>query len=501
MSENKLAEAEIIKTDEDKKLVFGWASIIKDNYGKILLDRQDDFIDSEEELEKSAYSFVLNSRDGGEMHIRKGVSTLVESIVFTEEKQKALGIPTGTLPTGWWVGFRVNDDKVWEQVKKGHYIGFSVHGTGRREATEVSLEDITEIEKAEKKKNTKISTVMREFKAGKLKSSSGQKVTDPKQAMAIAISEQKRKDKMKKINLEVVKAKTEAVSEVPTKIITKGDVRLIRGLSVLLADTMSVYHEAHGFHWNVKGQDFSQYHELFEEIYTDLYGSIDPIAENILKMGADAPFHLSQFVAMRTIPESEPANEPQAMASALLGSLEGLLATLNMAFNLATVAKEQGIANFIAERIDSTQKWMWQLRSSTGVQKGEGPGHPFRGNQHTRGKGGVTFRGKRRGGSQSSKTVATPKEMSDAESKLTSSGLARYKTLREDKGMSETRRQMGIRSNTHEATMNHIRTSYPQWVKGGANSGMKSGRRNYRGVGMGISTTPTGSKGKGKKKA
>ena len=38
-------------------------------------------------------------------------------------------------------------------------------------------------------KPNKVSTVMREFKAGKLKSSSGQKVTNPKQAIAIGLSE------------------------------------------------------------------------------------------------------------------------------------------------------------------------------------------------------------------------------------------------------------------------------------------------------------------------
>jgi len=37
----------------------------------------------------------------------------------------------------------------------------------------------------------KIKRVMKEFKEGKLKSSSGQKVTNPKQAIAIGISEQK----------------------------------------------------------------------------------------------------------------------------------------------------------------------------------------------------------------------------------------------------------------------------------------------------------------------
>lgn len=50
------------------------------------------------------------------------------------------------------------------------------------------------IEKAKKKKN-KVQTVMGEFKEGKLESSSGKKVTNPKQAIAIALSEQRRAKK------------------------------------------------------------------------------------------------------------------------------------------------------------------------------------------------------------------------------------------------------------------------------------------------------------------
>jgi len=211
---NQRIDGVITKVDDDKRLVCGWASIIKDTEGKVLLDRQNDFIDDENELEKSAYTYVLHSRDGGEMHIRKGVSTMVESVVLTKEKQEALGIPEGTVPIGWWIGFKVNDDRVWSEVKKGGYSGFSVHGTGQRKETKLSADEYTEIEKndksaekpalrvskryvelltkAQKNRKNKIATVMTEFKAGKLKSADGKTVTDPKQAMAIAISEQKK---------------------------------------------------------------------------------------------------------------------------------------------------------------------------------------------------------------------------------------------------------------------------------------------------------------------
>jgi starvation-inducible DNA-binding protein len=151
----------------------------------------------------------------------------------------------------------------------------------------------------------------------------------------------------------------------------EGVEELVKTLSVLLADTYSVYHEAHGLHWNVKGQDFAQYHELFGKIAEDIYGSVDHIAENILKLGYDSPFHMSQLAAIRTIKEMELADNdsPAAMSLALLSGINQLIAALKNAFIVADKANEQGIADFISGRIESTQKWAWQLRASLGMQK------------------------------------------------------------------------------------------------------------------------------------
>ena len=149
----------------------------------------------------------------------------------------------------------------------------------------------------------------------------------------------------------------------------KADDTVATALMKLLANTVSVYHEAHGFHWNVKGQDFAQYHALFAEIYSDLYESVDPIAENILKMGYNAPYQMSQLVALRTIPEAFPVSEPLNMALELLKSIEMLIIADKETFDVANKANEQGVANFLAELIDANQKWAWQLRSSVGLQK------------------------------------------------------------------------------------------------------------------------------------
>lgn len=67
------------------------------------------------------------------MHERGGCAVLIESMVFTPEKCAALGISEGTLPVGWFIGFKVTDEDVWKKVKSGEYPMFSIEGTAVRE--------------------------------------------------------------------------------------------------------------------------------------------------------------------------------------------------------------------------------------------------------------------------------------------------------------------------------------------------------------------------------
>lgn len=121
----------IAKVSEDKMLAFGWANVSIKADGKIIEDWQKDIVEPEE-LENAAYNFVELYREGGEMHERGGAAVLIESIVFTEEKLQALGLAPGVLPIGWWIGFKVTDQEVWEKVKDGTYSMFSIEGEAER---------------------------------------------------------------------------------------------------------------------------------------------------------------------------------------------------------------------------------------------------------------------------------------------------------------------------------------------------------------------------------
>ena len=140
-------------------------------------------------------------------------------------------------------------------------------------------------------------------------------------------------------------------------------------LTELLADVVSFYFRAHGAHWNVVGADFSEYHKLFQKIYEDVYESIDPIAENLRKLGSKAPFTLVDFLATRTIDDAPSiSQDPRALASDLLTANDVLLDEISDAFDCATNYGQQGVANFLAGRMDQHQLWKWQLSASLGLE-------------------------------------------------------------------------------------------------------------------------------------
>ena len=122
----------IAKLNEDQHIVMGYASVAEDTAGDSIIDLQGDSIDGEE-LDKTAHRFVsASSRFVKEMHQGQPIGEVVGSIVFTPDKQQALGIVPGQIPVGWWIEVKVHDDAVWQKVKDGTYKSFSIGGHGRR---------------------------------------------------------------------------------------------------------------------------------------------------------------------------------------------------------------------------------------------------------------------------------------------------------------------------------------------------------------------------------
>jgi starvation-inducible DNA-binding protein len=139
---------------------------------------------------------------------------------------------------------------------------------------------------------------------------------------------------------------------------------LVQAMKKSLADTFAFYLKAQGFHWNVEGPNFPQYHALFDTIYNEVYGSIDRFAEEIRAMDAYAPASFARFSELTSLEDEIQILNAQGMLAKLLADNDVVLSSLEQAYELAEVAHNHGLSNFLAERQDAHKKHAWMLKAT-----------------------------------------------------------------------------------------------------------------------------------------
>ena len=140
---------------------------------------------------------------------------------------------------------------------------------------------------------------------------------------------------------------------------------LVQEMKVTLASTFAFYLKAHGFHWNVEGPNFPQYHEFFGDLWEESFGAVDPLAEHLRTLEAYAPASLSRYTELSIV--SDELNIPSAMNMMIKLKADNakLIDQLTKTQSVAEKEKTMGLANFLQDRIDAHEKHGWMLRSIT----------------------------------------------------------------------------------------------------------------------------------------
>jgi len=123
--------------------------------------------------------------------------------------------------------------------------------------------------------------------------------------------------------------------------------------------------KVHSFHWNVEGSDFYEYHKLFEDIYNEVYGAIDPYAENVRKLGGYMPTSYHTLSMLTKIEDEDRVPTKDGMIKELLQDSDRILIVLKKNYDAAEAEGEHGLSNFLAERMDAHRKHAWFLKAST----------------------------------------------------------------------------------------------------------------------------------------
>jgi starvation-inducible DNA-binding protein len=140
---------------------------------------------------------------------------------------------------------------------------------------------------------------------------------------------------------------------------------LIVALKKVLADTFVMYYKAHSYHWNVEGSNFPQYHSFLNDLYEEIFGAVDTIAEHIRQIDGYTPTSLTELKSYSMISEDEDVVSAMSMMNRLLDANNLVLASLMMAYQAAEQATEIGLSNFLQDRVAAHQKHGWMLKSIT----------------------------------------------------------------------------------------------------------------------------------------
>ncbi|MBC7146098.1 MAG: DNA starvation/stationary phase protection protein [Thioclava marina] len=137
----------------------------------------------------------------------------------------------------------------------------------------------------------------------------------------------------------------------------------IDSMTNILGQTFGLYVQTHGYHWNVEGPQFRQFHALFEEQYQNLWEALDEIAERIRCFGAYAPGTLSELTTLAGDAPAR-AQSAEAMVDALISAHGALAAKLRDAITTAQEAGDEVSAGVLTDRLEWHEKEIWMMKAS-----------------------------------------------------------------------------------------------------------------------------------------
>ena len=139
---------------------------------------------------------------------------------------------------------------------------------------------------------------------------------------------------------------------------------LADSLKIALASSYVFQIKVQNFHWNVEGPDFPQYHGFLDNLYSEINdNAIDQTAELIRQLDQYAPGSITRFAELSIIQDQVKIPRAELMIAELYEDSMKLLQMWKEMFPIAEQENEQGIADFIASRIDAHGKHNWMLRS------------------------------------------------------------------------------------------------------------------------------------------
>ena len=148
---------------------------------------------------------------------------------------------------------------------------------------------------------------------------------------------------------------------------------IAEALNGLVADSFALYTKTKNFHWHVSGPHFRDYHLLMDEQATEIFATIDDLAERVRKLGARTIHSIGEIAKLSTIKDNNKDYvSPEDLLVELMNDNKHVIKRMRLAHDIADKHEDVATASILENFIDAAEKRNWFLFevSRSGTQHG-----------------------------------------------------------------------------------------------------------------------------------
>ncbi|HVZ28163.1 MAG TPA: DNA starvation/stationary phase protection protein [Rhizomicrobium sp.] len=173
--------------------------------------------------------------------------------------------------------------------------------------------------------------------------------------------------------------KSSPKTKAPARLQTQTDLsdnaipEIAEALNGLVADSYALYTKTKNFHWHVSGPHFRDYHLLFDEQATEIFASVDELAERVRKLGAKTIHSIGEIARLSTIKDNnKDFVAPGDMLSELMSDNKQVIRRMRAAHEIADKHDDVATASILENFIDQAEKRNWFLYEASRGTDGSG---------------------------------------------------------------------------------------------------------------------------------
>jgi len=163
-------------------------------------------------------------------------------------------------------------------------------------------------------------------------------------------------------------AKKSVPSKANSRLTTQTDLsgnaipEIAEALNGLVADSYALYTKTKNFHWHVSGPHFRDYHLLFDDQATEIFATVDDLAERVRKLGARTVHSIGEIARLSTIKDNDKDYvSPQGMLTELMNDNKTVIKRMRVAHDIADKHEDVATASILENFIDQAEKRNWFL--------------------------------------------------------------------------------------------------------------------------------------------